>query len=246
MTLQQTIAEYLKFTGHKGFDINAALIDCDGVLYDSMKNHTLAWVKLMKKNGIKCTRDEFYAMEGMTGSEIIKMKFKSGAGKNITDDEARALYGVKTRYFKELGEAPVMPGAVRVLETLKAAGVERVLVTGSQQDVLLQRIESDFPDLFGEVKVTGHDVRHGKPNPEPYLKGMSKSGNKSNQCIVIENAPLGVQAGHAAGCFTIGVTTGPIPEKDLHKAGADIVYKSMDELADALPGLLVALSIAKG
>ena len=40
--------------------------------------------------------------------------------------------------------------------------------------------------------------------------------------------------------------TGPIPEKDLYKAGADIVYKSMDELADALPGLLVALSIAKG
>ena len=245
MTLQQTITEYLRYTGHKGFDISAALIDCDGVLYDSMKNHTLAWVKLMKKNGIKCTRDEFYAMEGMTGSEIIKMKFKSGAGKNITDDEARALYGVKTRYFKELGEAPVMPGAVRVLQTLKDAGVERVLVTGSQQDVLPQRIEADFPGLFGEVKVTGHDVRHGKPNPEPYLKGMTKSGKKSNQCIVIENAPLGVQAGHAAGCFTIAVTTGPIPEKDLYKAGADLVYKNMDELAAALPALLVALSIVK-
>ena len=152
---------------------------------------------------------------------------------------------MKTRYFKELGEAPVMPGAVRVLQTLKEAGVERILVTGSQQDVLLQRIETDFPGLFGEVKVTGHDVRHGKPNPEPYLKGMSKSGRKSNQCIVIENAPLGVQAGHAAGCFTIAVTTGPIPEKDLYKAGADLVYKNMDELAAALPALLVALSIVK-
>ena len=245
MTLQQTIAEYLKYTGHKGFDISAALINCDGILYDSMKLHTQAWVKLMKKNGIKCTRDEFYAMEGMTGTEIIKTKFKSGAGKNITDDEAHALYGVKTRYFKELGEAPVMPGAKRVLETLKEYGIERVLVTGSQQDALLQRIDNDFPDLFGEVKVTGHDVRHGKPNPEPYLKGMAKSGKKSNQCIVIENAPLGVQAAHAAGCFTIGVTTGPIPEKDLVKAGADLVYKNMDELAAALPALLVALSIVK-
>ena len=166
MTLQQTIAEYLKYTGQKGLDISAALIDCDGVLYDSMKYHTQAWVKLMKKNGIKCTRDEFYELEGMTGSEIIKMKFKQGAGKNITDDEARALYGVKTRYFTELGEAPVMPGAKRVLETLKDADVERVLVTGSQQDVLLERIEKDFPGLFGEVKVTGHDVRKGKPNRE--------------------------------------------------------------------------------
>ena len=61
----------------------------------------------------------------------------------------------------------------------------------------------------------------------------------------VRNAPLGVQAGHAAGCFTIGVTTGPIPEKDLYKAGADIVYKSMDELADALPSLFVALTVVK-
>ena len=229
MTLQQTIADYLKYTGQKGLDISAALIDCDGVLYDSMKYHTQAWVKLMKKNGIKCTRDEFYELEGMTGSEIIKMKFKTGVGKNITDDEAHALYGVKTRYFRELGEAPVMPGAVRVLEALKEADVDRVLVTGSQQDTILERIDKDFANLFGEVKVTGHDKAEKKPN----------------QCIVIENAPLGVQAAHAAGCFTIGVTTGPIPEKDLYKAGADLVYKNMDELAAALPSLLVALSLVK-
>ena len=88
-------------------------------------------------------------------------------------------------------------------------------------------------------------MRKGKPNPEPFLKGMAKAEKKSNQCIVIENAPLGVQAAHAAGCFTIGVTTGPIPEKDLYKAGADIVYKNMDELAAALPSLLVALTLIK-
>lgn len=244
MTLQSTIAEYLKYTGQKGIDISVALIDCDGVLYDSMKFHTQAWMKLMKKNGIKCTRDEFYELEGMTGSEIIKTKFKAGVGKNITDDEALALYGVKTRYFRELGEAPVMPGATRALEALKAAGVERILVTGSQQDTIVQRIENDFPELFSDNRVTGHDVRHGKPNPEPYLKGMTLAGKKGNQCIVIENSPLGVQAGHAAGCFTIGVTTGPIPEKDLYKSGADVVYKSMDELADAIPELLKELNAA--
>ena len=50
-----------------------------------------------------------------------------------------------------------------------------------------------------------------------------------------------MQAGHASGAFTIGVTTGPIPEKDLYKAGADIVYPSMTALAEALPSLLEAL-----
>ena len=244
MTQKDAIANYMKFAGVKTLNIVAALIDCDGVLYDSMKNHTRAWVKLMKKNGIQCTRDEFYELEGMTGSEIIKMKFKTGAGKNITDDEALALYGVKGRYFRELGGAPTMPGAREVLEALQTAGVKRIVVTGSQQATILGRIDEDYGELLSPERVTGFDVRRGKPNPEPYLKGITKAEARPYQCIVIENAPLGVQAGHAAGCFTIGVTTGPVPEKDLYKAGANIVFPSMDALAQALPALLEALNTA--
>ena len=237
MTEQNAIANYLKYSGNKSIDLAVALIDCDGVLYDSMKNHTRAWVKLMQKNGIKCTRDEFYLLEGMTGAEIIKMKFKQGAGKILTDDEARALYGVKTRYFHELGEAAIIPGIKDVLTQLKNAGIERVLVTGSMQPTILERIDRDFGELLGQHRVTGNDVRRGKPYPEPYLKGMAKAGVAARQCIVIENAPLGVQAGHAAGCFTIGVTTGPIPEKELYRAGADLVYPNMSALESALPWL---------
>ena len=213
MTEQQAITNFLKYTGQQAIAPQAALVDCDGVLYDSMKNHTRAWVKLMQKNGIRCTRDEFYLYEGMTGTEIIKMKFKQGAGKNITDDEALALYGVKTRYFHELGEMPMMTGATAVLTALKELGLKR--------------------------------IHRGKPSPEPYMKGAMQAGCKPGQCLVIENAPLGVQSGHAAGCFTIGVTTGPIPEKDLYKAGADIVYPSMQALAEVLPQLLAAMQ-AKG
>ncbi len=235
---KNAITNYLKFSGHKAIECKVALIDCDGILFDSMKNHTRAWVKLMKKNGIKCTRDEFYLYEGMTGAGIIKHMFKKGAGKNITDDEAWELYKVKGRYFKELGEVPVMPGAPAMLETLKEAGIERVLVTGSREPSVLERIDSDFPGLFSEKRVTAHDTKHGKPNPEPYLKGIAKADAKPNQCIVIENAPLGVQAGHSAGCFTIGITTGPIAEKELLKAGADIVFKSMDDFVASLPELI--------
>ena len=242
MTIKNAIAGYRQFSGAKPTRQAVALIDCDGVLYDSMKNHTRAWVKLMQKNGIKCTRDEFYMLEGMTGKEIIQKKFREGAGKQITDDEAIALYGVKTRYFKELGETPVMPGAADVLQALKDAEVRCVLVSGSMQSTILERIDADFPGMFDPCRVTGHDVRRGKPNPEPYLKGMQKAEVNAVQCIVIENAPLGVQAGHSAGCFTIGVTTGPIPEKDLYKAGADIVYPDMTALAQALPELLAALA----
>ncbi len=245
MTIEQAIEGYKKYSGAKSLDAIVALIDMDGVLYDSMKNHTRAWVKLMKKNGIRCTRDEFYLYEGMTGVDTIKMKFREGAGKQVTDDEARALYRVKTRYFSELGEAPVMPGAVRVLEVLGTLGVERIVVTGSAQTSILDRLDADFPGLLSEKRVTALDSARGKPNPEPYLKGMAKAAATASQCIVIENAPLGVQAGHAAGCFTIGVTTGPVPERDLYKAGADIVYPSMDALADALPTLISSLRNAR-
>ncbi len=242
MTPQNAIAEYLKFTGKKTINITTALIDCDGILYDSMKNHTRAWVKLMQKNGIRCTRDEFYLSEGMTGVEIIKRKFREGAGKQVTDDEALALYGVKNRYFQELGGSPVMPHATKMLNALKQAGIERVLVTGSMQPTILERIDQDFPNLFGDNRVTGHDTRHGKPNPEPYLVGARKAGVEPSACLVIENAPLGVQAGHAAGCFTIGITTGPIAERELYRAGANLVYPNMEAFVAALPELLQALN----
>lgn len=245
MTEQTAIANYLKYSGNKSVDIKVALVDCDGVLYDSMKNHTRAWVKLMKKNNVKCSRDEFYQYEGMTGADIVKMMFRRGTGKNITDQEAWEYYKVKGRYFNELGEPAIMEGAADVLKITKAAGLKNVLVTGSNQPSILDRIDHDYDGLFEVDRVTGADTRNGKPNPEPYLRGQQKAGAKPSECIVIENAPLGVQAGHASGSFTIGVTTGPIPEKDLYKAGADIVYPSMTALAEALPSLMEALRATK-
>lgn len=67
---------------------------------------------------------------------------------------------------------------------------------------------------------------------------MEFAGCKANECIVIENAPLGVQAGKASGCFTIGITTGPIPEEEMWRSGADVVFASMTEFADKLPQLI--------
>lgn len=245
MTENNAVANYLKYSGNKFIDLKAALIDMDGVLYDSMKNHTRAWVKLMTKNGIKCTRDEFYLYEGMRGVEIVKMKFKSGKGVNVTDSEAEAYYKVKSRYFHELGEPSTIPDAAAMLNAFKDAGIERILVTGSGQQSLLDRIDTDYPGIFSDKRVTAADTRFGKPNPAPYIKGMEKAEATPNQCIVVENAPLGVQAGHAAGCFTVGITTGPIPEKDLYKAGADIVYKNMDEFAAAIPSLISLFASTK-
>ena len=83
-----------------------------------------------------------------------------------------------------------------------------------------------------ELMVTAFDVKYGKPNPEPYLMALKKGGLKADEAIVVENAPLGVEAGHNAGIFTIAVNTGPLDGQVLLDAGADLLLPSMQALSD--------------
>ena len=116
---------------------------------------------------------------------------------------------------------------------MKEAGLQPVLVTGSGQLSLLEKLNHHFPDIFQkEFMVTAFDVKYGKPNPEPYLIGLKKAGIEPNEAVVVENAPLGVKAGVAAGVFTIAVNTGPLPESALLDEGANLLFGSMQELSD--------------
>lgn len=213
----------------------AALIDMDGVLYDSMPGHTLAWQQMMQGLGVECTREEFYLYEGMTGVATIDLLFHRAFGHGCEPEKARELYAIKSKNFREMGAPPRMPGADRMLRALRLGGMERVLVTGSGQASLLDALDRDYPRAFrAECRVTAHDVSHGKPDPEPYLMGAAKAGFAPSDCIVIENAPLGVRAGKAAGCFTIAVTTGPIPREEFEREGADMIFPSMPAFAEFL------------
>ena len=73
----------------------AALIDMDGVLYDSMKYHTLAWQKMMAEVGVECDRDEFYLYEGMTGPATINLLYQREFGRNCDPEEIKRLYAIK-------------------------------------------------------------------------------------------------------------------------------------------------------
>lgn len=200
----------------------------DGVLYDSMKYHTLAWVKLMSDLGLNCSRDEFYLYEGMTGVDTINLIFQRERRQSVSRDEAMQFYRRKAQYFVELGKKEVMPGAQDMIQTLMQAGINRVLVTGSAQNSLLSRLDDDYPGAFPpDKRVTALDVTHGKPHPEPYLKGLQISGCNPNDVFVIENAPLGVRAAKAAGLDCIAVTTGPIARSAFVDEGADMIFDSM-------------------
>lgn len=239
--IKAAVGRYLRRMGFSRVAPRAALIDMDGTLYDSMGNHAAAWHRMMTELGVATTRDEFFLYEGMTGAATINLLFRRAFNRDATAGEVAELYHRKTVYFTELPAVNPMPGATEMLDFLTAAGVRRVLVTGSGQSSLIGRLAEDFPGAFlrGDM-VTARDVTRGKPHPEPYLKGMSLAGVEPWESIVLENAPLGVEAGAASGAFTIGVTTGPVPREALAEAGADLVFPSMTECAASLPLLFNA------
>ena len=217
------------------FDFKAALIDMDGVLYDSMPLHARAWHQMLAEQGIKTDPDEFFLYEGMTGAATINLIFRRELGRDATEEEKKNLYARKSEIFASLGKKKPMPGADRMLAAFVHAGIPRVLVTGSGQASLLDGLYRDYPGAFpADMRVTAHDVTHGKPDPEPYLKGAAKAGVSPQDCIVVENAPLGVRAGKAARCFTVAVTTGPIPREAFEKECADMIFPSMNDFADWL------------
>lgn len=216
-----------------------ALIDMDGVLYDSMPFHAKAWKQMFDELGVNTDPDEFFLYEGMTGTATINLIMQREKGITLPEAECRRLYARKAEIFVGFGQKLTMPGAADMLRTLMENGIGRVLVTGSAQNSLLDRLETDYPGAFPEdMRVTALDVKHGKPDPEPYLKGLQKAGVRPEEAFVIENAPLGVRAGKAAGIFTIAVTTGPIPRQAFEKEQADLIFPSMPAFAQALPHLL--------
>lgn len=222
--------------------MKSALIDMDGVLYDSMPFHARAWHRMISELGLSSTVDEFFLYEGMTGAATIELIFRRHGLPVPSPERIRELYARKAQYFVETGRKDPMPGADRMLKALMDAGWERVLVTGSAQSSLLSRLNEDYPGAFPENRrVTALDVTHGKPDPEPYLKGMALAGTRPEDTIVIENAPLGVRAGVAAGLRTFAVTTGPIPRSEFEKENPTAIFASMNEFADALPELLKTL-----
>lgn len=215
----------------------------DGVLFNSMPFHAEAWYQVMGEHyGFACDRTFFYMVEGSTGQQVIDDFFLGQRGRHAEPWEIKSIYKEKSDAFTQMGPAEPMTGAADVLRKVGEKGLTRVLVTGSGQPSLINKLNTVYPGVFDMSRiVSGKDcpIGHGKPHPDPYLMGLVKAGNLlPSEAIVVENAPMGVQAGHAAGIFTVGVNTGPLDPKVLKEAGADIVLGSMSELAEKLDEII--------
>ena len=240
--MKEIIQQYLEKHGFEALRPKAVLFDMDGVLYDSMPNHAIAWQGSMAKFGIHMTEADAYATEGARGVDTIRMMVKRQQGRDIDEAEAQRMYDEKTRQFHALPETPVMPGIPELMAQIHADGLTIGVVTGSGQRPLINRLMKDFGAYLSEEHiVTAYDVKHGKPAPDPYLMGLQKCDDLNPwEAFIVENAPLGVKAGVAAQVFTIAVNTGPLPNEVLANAGANLIFAKMPDLAEAWHSLISA------
>ena len=238
--MKEIIEQYLEKHGFERFAPRAVLFDMDGVLYNSMPNHAEAWQKSMEFFHINMTAADAYATEGARGIDTIRMMVKKQQGRDISLEEAQSMYDVKTRYYHSMKPAEIFEGVIPLMQKIKDGGMQICVVTGSGQRPLLNRLLVDFGEFLDENHiVTAYDVVRGKPHPDPYLMGLQKAGNLQPwEGIVIENAPLGVRSAVAAGCFTIAVNSGPLPDESLSNEGAQMVFPQMTALCKAWPRLI--------
>ena len=217
--------------------MRAYFFDMDGVLFNSMPHHAIAWEEVMKEHDLPFTAYDCYLNEGRTGESVIREAMWKARNRDATPDEIKQIYTEKSERFnllaQQAGGTVVIDGVAEVLRYVQSTGSQIWVVTGSGMRSLLDNLNNALPPVFQRDRmITAFDVTHGKPDPEPYLKAWERSGLPKEQCFVIENAPLGVRSGKAAGLTVYAVNTGILTREDL--AQADQVFDSMAELLNFL------------
>lgn len=199
----------------------AVLFDLDGVLVDSARVVERAWRRWAAEQGLD-TDEVLAVIHGRRAAEIVQ-KF---APHLDPAEQVRRITGFELAD----DDLTLVPGA------LECAAVARrgpwAVVTSGGRELAAQRLAAvGFP--APEVLVTGDDVEHGKPDPEPYLRAAALLGVPAETCTVVEDAPAGVLAGQRAGMTVLAVTT-THPADAL--AEADQVFPDMGAVAGYLRG----------
>ncbi len=194
------------------------LFDLDGVLVDSTPAVARVWAGWAREHGFN-------------PDEVVKNAHGRPSITTIREilphaDHAAEDREVERREIADVEGVIPLPGA---MELLKALPLERwAIVTSCTRALAHVRIAAAGLPKPKHL-VTSTDVKHGKPDPEPYLKGAQIVGVPASECIVIEDAPAGIRAGKAAGARVIALRT-TASDAELQQAGADWIDDNCAEL----------------
>jgi beta-phosphoglucomutase len=209
-------------------NLRGVLFDMDGVLVDSMNYHLKSSKELLDKFGITVTDEFIFEHEGAMSSDIIKDLFREN-GCPLTDRQIKDIYLSQNSSFQEkyLPRVSLFPDSVPLLEKLRSKGLLLGLVTSSRRNLVDKIWKSDDLALFTTI-ISADDIERSKPHPDPYLKALTQIEQVAKDCLVVENAPAGIESANSAGipCFAVAST---LPEEKLFKAQQ--VFPSLNSLS---------------
>lgn len=206
--------------------IAAVIFDMDGVLIDSSDAHFESWRLLATDLGTQITEDEFRATFGRQNRDVIPQLF----GTSLTPERIEELSETKERYYRELVSDAVhaIDGATDLVKACHASGLRCAIgSSGHPVNIRITLEAMGISALFAGV-VSGKDVKVGKPDPQVFQLASDRMGVSAERCVVIEDAPAGIDAALAAGMTAIGVTTQHPRDRLEH---AHLVVDRIDELS---------------
>ncbi len=203
-------------------DFKAVLFDFDGVLAETMEDLFISWREAFLKFGIEIKKEDYFPLEGTKVIDVARIISKKY---NISPDPS-SIVRIKEESYKNNHKFNFYPGVLDLIELLKNKNIKIAIVSASTRYQFENTVPKYFLDKFNCV-ITGNDYVHGKPSPEPYLKAIDKLGLKSEDCIVVENAPFGIKSAKNAGCFCIAIAS--TLTKDFLKE-ADLIVDKFEDL----------------
>ncbi len=205
--------------------IEAILWDMDGVLVDTADLHFRAWRRLLSELGRSLTEEEFRATFGLRNDLILRdLLGDTPAG------EIERLSYRKEAFFREqaAGRVRPLPGAVELVRRAREAGRRMAVVTSTPRANIDLVLESAGLAGNFDAIVAAEDVSQGKPDPEGFLLAARMLSVAPERCLVIEDAPGGIEAARRAGMCSLAVAT---THRRQELAAADSVVDSLSEVA---------------
>lgn len=213
-----------------GSDNFGVIFDMDGVLIDSYHPHFVSWQETAAKYGLQLTEEQFRGTFGQTSGSIIRQLWGDGV---LTPDQMHEFDVIKEARYRELvlAELPIMPGARELVVQLSQGGIPVAIGSSGPPDNVQLAAEALGGSRVFSGFVTGKDVRQGKPDPQVFILAGEKLGLPPERCVVIEDAPVGVEAARRAGMKSIGLQSPPPRTRDLSQASQ--VVDGLDQISIA-------------
>jgi mannitol-1-/sugar-/sorbitol-6-phosphatase len=181
-------------TGPVRVSAKGILFDMDGVLISSIDAAVRNWRIWAKRYGVP-NPEEFVIPHGVRSIDLVKML-------RPDIDPQVGQRAIEDMEVEDVADLQVLPGVKALLKSLPP---ERwAIVTSATRRLLLARLKAAGLPVPERI-ITGEMVERGKPDPEPYRRGAELLGFRPEECVVVEDAPSGVEAGKAAGCRVLAV-----------------------------------------